>query len=69
MNFHISGFEDFEEKIENWVNTDEDNITSWIGQLVKHYYGVFSDEEDMTVNNLYIEEEKRLKRDTDSFIS
>ena len=45
-NVYVSGIEDFEEKIANWVNgSEEDHVASWIGQLVKQFYGDITDEE------------------------
>ena len=39
--------------MENWVNnTDDENVASWIGQLVKHFSGSISNEENLIMNDL-----------------
>ena len=48
----ILGIDEFEEKVQNLVdNTGDENISSWIGQLVKNLYGSISDEENMNMQD------------------
>ena len=52
-NVYVSGIEDFEEKIADWVNaTDEDNVASWVDQLVKQFYGNVTYEEYISGDDL-----------------
>ena len=52
IGFYNLGLEEFQEKIENFGNDIlEENDPSWIGQMVKKFFRLRSDEDELSDHN------------------